>query len=376
MAGQVIPRGKRTWLVRVFQGRNERGCRLYHSHTVRGTKKDATRYLNGVLHEKDLGTFAEPTRMIVSVYLDYWLKNAARAQVRARTAYEYERLLARYVRPALGHKRVAALTPLDVQTLYTAMLERKLSARTIRYTHNVLASALKQAVKWRLTTTNPAGYVNLPRLQRREMKALSLEESRRFLTAAVGTRFEALFALALATGMRPSEYLALKWGDLDLDKLTVIVQRVLTRYKKVWTFEEPKTAKSRRTIPIPAGVAKLLTAHRRKQREDRLASGCKCTPDDLVFATDSGRPLDKHNLVHNYFKPLLEKAKIDRTVRLYDLRHTCATLLMLAGENAKVVAERLGHASVILTLDTYSHVLPSMQREATERLEALLFAPT
>ena len=374
MAGQVVRRGKRSWLVRVSQGRDERGKRRLHSHTVHGTKKDAARYLHGVLHEQDLGTFKEPTRLSVGQYLDDWLKHGAQPRVRARTHYEYSKLLERYVRPALGHKRMATLTPLDVQALYSSMLDRGLSARTVRYTHNVLASALKQAVKWRLTATNPAAFTDLPRLARREMQALSPEEAQRFLAEAVGNRFEALFALALATGMRPSEYLALRWKDLDLEAGTVTIQRVLTRFKGNCSFEEPKTPKSRRTIPLPESVTRLLTIHRRRQRLERFAAGVRTLTNDLVFGTSNDQPLDKHNLVHAYFKPILKAAKITRWIRLYDLRHTTATLLLMSGENPKVVAERLGHASVVLTLDTYSHVLPTMQKAASDRLEALLFA--
>ena len=148
MAGQIIKRGERTWLVRVFLGRDPHtGKRRYHNHTVKGTKKDAQRYLNGVLRKIDMGTFVEPTSMTVNTYLDHWLKTATRPRVRERTYNSYESLLDKHVRPKLGDKRLSLLTSIEIQALFTSMLQAGLSARTVRYAHAVLSSALKQAVK-------------------------------------------------------------------------------------------------------------------------------------------------------------------------------------------------------------------------------------
>ena len=163
MAGQVIARGDRTWLVRVFLGRGADGKRRYHNHTVHGTKKDAQAYLNAVLRDRDLGTFVEPGKDTLDEYLDRWLADAAKPRVREHAFRDYTALLARYVRPALGDRRLCDLTPLDVQGLYSAMLARGLSARTVRYTHAVLRQALGQAVKWGMLARNIATLVDLPR---------------------------------------------------------------------------------------------------------------------------------------------------------------------------------------------------------------------
>lgn len=374
MAGQIIKRGDDTWLVRIFMGRDAQGTRRYMNKTIKGKKKDAEAYLRKTATSISTGTFVEPSALSVSEYLDRWLHTVARHRVRERTFFDYSELIDRYVRPTLGEKRLSDLRPLHIQSLYTELQERGLS-RTVRYTHAVLSSALKQAVKWLMLAQNPASLVDVPKAVHREMLALSPEEAKRFLAESSKDRWSALFALAVSTGMRPEEYLALQWKDVDLVKGIATVQRALTWNRKGggWKFTQPKTARSRRNIPLPASVMSALIAHRRKQAEERLKAGAEYQNHDLVFATIEGTPLMMRNLLRRHFKPILKRAKLPDSIRLYDLRHSCATLLLAANEHPKVVSERLGHASVTLTLDTYSHVLPSMQQAASEKLESLLF---
>lgn len=221
---------------------------------------------------------------------------------------------------------------------------------------------------------NPCEFVDLPRMARKEMQALSPHEASRFLQAAREDKLGIVLSFALATGMRPEEYLALKWSDLDLHAGNATVRRtVIWRKGGGWYFGEPKTSRSRRTIPIPRSLVGELADHRRKQAESRLKKGADYQNNDLVFASGEGTPILLRNLVRRHFQPLLARAELSPTLRLYDLRHSCATLLLSAGENPKVVSERLGHASIVLTLDTYSHVLPSMQQAATEKLERILY---
>lgn len=294
--------------------------------------------------------------------------------MRERTHDDYSQLLKRYVEPAIGDKRLCDVRPLDIQSLYADMTRRGLSARTVRYTHSILSSAFKQAINWHMLIFNPCQSVGLPRAVRREMKALTPSDAEKFLKAAYANEHGVIFVFALATGMRPEEYLGLKWSDLDLDHCTAIVQRVLIRRKGGgWYFGETKTARSRRTIPIPTTLVQMLKVHRRKQMETKLKEGATYQNNDLVFATVEGAPHHSRNLARRHFLAILTSAKLPLNFRLYDLRHSCATLLLVAGENPKVVSERLGHASVVLTLDTYSHVLPSMQQAATDKLETLLF---
>jgi integrase len=270
MAGQIIKRGEDTWIVRIFTGRDAQGKRRYLNKTIKGKKKDAETYLSKIVTSISTGTFVEPSALSVGDYLDKWLHTAARHRVRERTFVDYSELLDRYVRPALGGKRLSDLRPLHIQSLYTELQERGLSARTVRYTHAVLSSALKQAVKWLMLAQNPASLVDVPKQARKEMQALSPEEAKRFLTESCKDRWSALFALALSTGMRPEEYLGLQWKDVDLGKGIATVQRALVWNRKGggWSFTQPKTARSRRNIPLPSSVKSALIAHRRKQVEE------------------------------------------------------------------------------------------------------------
>jgi integrase len=339
-------------------------------------KTEAKNLLKQLLKEYDEGgeTLFQSAHLTLTEYLDNWLRAAANPRVSVRTLEDYEDIVRLYIKPSIGKKRLSALTPIEIQALYAALLERGLSARRVRYTHAVLSSALKQAVKWGMLTRNPASLVDLPKQSRKEMKALSPDDAARFLDAASGDRWGLIYLLALITGMRPEEYLGLQWKDIDAERGIITVQRALCWRRRGggWYFGEPKTAKSRRSIPIPFSVIQRLKDHKRHQGEERLKAGPKYQNFDLVFATPAGGPLMQQNLLRRHFKPILRRAGLPESLTPYSLRHSCATLLLAQNENPKVVSERLGHATVTLTLDTYSHVLPSMQQAATEKLERLL----
>ncbi len=376
MTGQLLKRTDGRWLIRIFLGRDpETGRRRYLNHPFAGNKKAARSKLTALLNERDTGALVEPAKLTLDEYLDKWIETAATPRVRPRTLRGYEELLTRYIRPHLGKHPLFRITPLDIQAVYARLLADKLSPRTVRHAHGVLRSALNQAVRWRMLPSNPATLVDLPRYEKREMTALGPKEAMKFLKAARGDRLSALFALAVTTGMRPGEYLGLQWKDVDLQRGLVTVRRSLVQKPKGgWYYAEPKTPRSARTIPLPASVTKALEQHRQQQSQERLKCADRYTDNDLVFATKTGDPIHERNLVNRHFKPILKEAELPTSLRLYDLRHTCATLLLSEGENPKVVSERLGHASITLTLDTYSHVLPTMQQQAAARLEAALFA--
>lgn len=376
MAGTIYKRGPKTWQVRIYMGRDpETGRRINHNKTVHGTKKDAERYLNGILRDRDLGRFAEPSRLALNDYLDKWLENSVRHGVAASTYDDYESLLARYIRPRLGHLRLDKLVPLQLQTAYTEMTSQGLSARTVRYTHAVLASALKQAIKWGMLATNPANNVDLPKQIRKEMQFLTAPQVERFLEAATYDRWGIFFSFAIATGMRPGEVMGLMWKDVDWTRRTVTVRRSLVRDRKGggWRFKETKTSRSRRMLVVPPSLVTELKDYREAQLVDRRAEDY--ADHDLVFATSKGLPLRARNLTRRHLRPTLRAAGLPDTLRLYDLRHTTASLLLAAGVSPKLISERLGHASVVLTLDVYSHVIPSMQEAAADMLETILYRP-
>jgi integrase len=301
----------------------------------------------------------------VGQYLDHWLDICARPRLRAKSFRDYSTLLARYVSPRLGDRRFGELSPAEIQGLYSELLNRKLSPRTIRYTHSVLFSALRQAVRWKLLLTNPAEEVYLPRHSRRRFTIFDLEQAKQFIAAISGHRYEVLFALAMTTGMRPSEYLALTWSDFDLEHGCVSVSKTLQHWERSWFFEDTKRERSRRTIKLQSWVTTLI----RILKEKAKAAGAKT--NDLVFTSERSGPIHEAKLVERHFKPLLVSAGLPN-IRLYDLRHTAATLALVAGVSPKVVSEQLGHASVAFTLEVYSHVLPHMQDEAAMKVEALL----
>jgi len=372
MAGQIISRGKNVWLVRIYLGRDETGKRIYLNKTIHGPRKAAQAWLNQRLTERDAGIAVKPAQQTLNEYLDRWLETAVKPKVRPKTWMGYRSLLHNHIRPALGARPLAKIKPLEVQQAFQDMIDRGLSARTIEYTRMVLRQAFKQAIQWRLLTFNPCDGVQIPRRQRREMQALSPEQARRFLVAARGTRYGMLFELAITTGLRPSEYLALKWEDIDFERGTLSVVRSLDAMPGGgFRLEETKTRNSRRVVKLLPGVLRALLEHRQAQQRLREEAGERWNEQGFVFTNAEGGPLDGHNLSSRHLRRILKEAGLPQ-IRLYDLRHTAATLALSAGVPVKVVSEMLGHSSVALTLDVYSHVLPHMQEDAARRMAALL----
>ena len=261
---------------------------------------------------------------------------------------------------------------MDIQKAYAAIQAQGLSARIVRHTHSALHNALKQAVRWNILQKNVAEFVELPKVPHIERRVLSPEESQSFLDKAETMKHGLIFEFALLSGMRPEEFFALQWSDLNFERCTAQVNRALVRHKGNWKFEKPKTAKSRRIITLSEPLMRKLNAHKRKQNEIRLRNGLIWEINDLVFCTDTGTPHSIPNLTYRYYRPILMEAGLPQ-IRLYDLRHSHASLLLIAEENPKVVAERLGHSTIVLTMDTYSHVIPNMQRNASDKLTKMLY---
>lgn len=239
--GQIIARGDRRWLIRVYLGRDrETKKRNYHNRTIHGRMREAQAYLTRKLRERDLGGDLEGAKITLNEYLDRWLKKAVGPRVRPKTFQDYQGMLHRYVRPVLGERILAALRPLDLQAMYQHMTERGLSARTIRYAHVLMKGAMQQAVRWRLLLENPADGLKVPQQVRNEMRSLTIEQARALLKAAEGTKYGPVLAVALTTGMRPSEYLGLKWQDIDWARQTVSVVRSIRRLNGKWCFSDTK----------------------------------------------------------------------------------------------------------------------------------------
>lgn len=241
----------------------------------------------------------------------------------------------------------------------------------MRHLHVVLHRALDQALRWGLVPRNVSEAVDLPKLQKKEIRPLSGDEARRLLGAARGDRSEALYVLAVHCGLRQGELLGLPWEDVDLGTGTLQVRRTLTTTKGGPRFTAPKTAKSRRRIKLTTGAVDALRCHHDRQFEESTRLAGLWQDYGLEFATTTGTPINPSNLTSRSFKPLLKRAGLP-DIRFHDLRHTCATLLLSKGVHPKLVQELLGHATIAITLDTYSHVLPGMGDQAANAMESAL----
>jgi integrase len=308
--------------------------------------------------------------MTVGEYLDRWLKGLT-GSMRQSTFDGYEIAVRVHIKPALGHVKLRKLTPAHVVSFYQDKIAAGFAPATVNKHHVTLHKALDQAVKWAMIPRNVAEVVKAPRPVHKEMRPLSAEQTRRLLDAARGDRLEALYVLAVHTGMRQGELLALRWQDVDLENARASVRRTLTKNGGRLLFGEPKTKKSRRTIQLTAGSVNALRAHRKRQAEERLAAGGLWSDHGLVFASETGTLINPTNLRRRSFASLLKKAGLP-PIRFHDLRHTCATLLFGRGVHPKYVQELLGHANIAITLDTYSHVIPGMDGGTTSAMEDAL----
>jgi len=342
-AGQIITRGESTWLVRVYRGRDSQtGTRKYLNQTIHGPFREAQRFLNLKLQQRDNGRVSRAAVLSLNQLLDQWLTTVVKARVRPRTFKDYETLLRLHIRPVLGSRLIGTISQIDLQTLYARMYERGLSARTVEYTNAVLESAFRQAIRWKMLAEDPCVGVDLPRVKRKEMEALSVEECRRFLNIAEKSEWFPVLALALTTGMRPSEYLALRWTDIDWKRGTASVCRTIQVTGSEWTFDDTKRRRSRRIVELQNFVLKAIQGLKQAQ-ESRIEVSISMY-SGLIFVSASGLPL-KQRVVKREFRKLLATAGI-RPVRLYDLRHTAATLGIAAGVSVKVISDQLGQPSV------------------------------
>jgi integrase len=305
------------------------------------------------------------SRLKLVVYLDRWLQDAARPSIRETTYQSYRGIIRNHIKGRIGGVILAKLAPTHIQAMYAEMERQKASARLRQLTHAVLRRALKQAVRWGLLMWNPCDAVQPPRVAQKEMMVLQPEQVVTLLKAAKGDRFEALYILAVATGMRMGEMFGLQWADVDLNRGVLKVSRSLTEVHGKVVVSEPKTAKGRRSITLPAMAVAALREHKAR----RAAAGLGDVP--WVFCSRSDTPIRRSHFHAYWFKPLLNRAALP-SIRFHDLRHTSATLLLSAGVHPKVVQERLGHSQIGVTMDIYSHVLPSMQQEAASKLNEML----
>jgi integrase len=343
------------------------------------TRREVQDKLKQALHEQQQGTLITTPQQTVAHFLQDWLENSQKQSLRPRSYERYEEMVRLHIIPGLGRHQLLKLTGQHLQAFYTKKVKEGLSPTTVIGLHNVLHKALDTAVKWNLVARNVCDVVDPPRKIRHEIQPLMLEQVKKLLEVARSHPYEALYVLALATGMRRGELLGLKWQDINFATGTLQVQRILSRVPRTMrsengeTYEEaePKTQKSRRSVTIAAFAIEALKHHRERQLQAKAQAGHDWQEQGYVFCTSIGTHLLPNDVLEQ-LKILLKKAGLP-AIRFHDLRHSAATLLFSQGVHPKVVQELLGHSDISMTMDIYSHMLPTMQQEAMNKLnEALL----
>ncbi|MDI7245866.1 MAG: site-specific integrase [Bacillota bacterium] len=379
--GSIYQRKDGRWCASYITGRAPDG-RLKRGYIYGDTRAEVAAELTKVLAKKIDGLPVDVSKQTVGEYLAGWLEDVAKDTVRATTHSRYESLISANIKPALGGIRLDKLAPQHLQRFYRETREKGL-ARTACMCHGLLHRALGQAMKWGLVPRNVADLVDAPKIPQTEMQVLTPEEVARFLDAAREDRLYGLYALAVTTGLREAELLGLRWQDVDMQNGVLQVHHQLQwrkrkrgeedkhrkRMKPVWVLTEPKSAKGRRAIVLPAIARAALKQHRVRQAQERLALGEAWEDLDFVFPTAIGTPKDGSHL-RREFHDILQRAGLPK-IRFHDLRHVAATLMLRAGVPLKVVSETLGHATVGITADRYAHVLQEMREEAAAKMDTL-----
>ncbi len=334
------------------------------------TKAEAAERLRQAQREIDDGSFVYDDSQTMAQYLRNWLVSK-QIEMRPSAFRRIEEHVRLRLIPTLGQTRLIKLAPQQIQTLYAKSLAAGLSPATVRGMRFTLRNALDTAVIQGALSRNPIGAVKKPRQMRHEMQVLSAEQAREFLDAARVERLEPLYLLALHTGMRQGELLGLRWKDVQLDLNSLYITTTVSWDASGYHFGEPKTKRSRRRVALSPAIVAALRTHRTKLAEERLQAGAAWQDYGLVFPTLLGTPQSPSNIRTRSLNRILTRAHLP-LISFHDLRHTAATLALSANVNPKIVSEMLGHSSVAFTLDTYSHVLPTMQTDAAAVMEQVL----
>jgi len=380
MKGHIRQRSKGRWEITIDINRDPAtGKRLRHFETVKGVKKDAQHRLAELLINIEQGTYIKQTRKLtVATWLLQWLDGYVASNLSPKTNESYQHELRHYIIPHLGGIRLNELRPHHIQDYIAEALSvgRKLSAgglshRTVQYHYRILSKALDDAIKMGLMTVNPCKGVSPPRPARYDIPAIGPDNLTRLLAAMEGSGYHLYYHTLLLTGLRRSELLALKWRDMDLDLACMYIAHSLHRLVDgTVIIKEPKTPSSRRMVDLPPSLALLLRQHREDQQIQRVIMGSSLKGEDFVFCHDDASPLNPSTVTHSFSKVAISAGMPQ--LRLHDLRHIHATMMLRAGIHPRVVQERLGHSTIATTLDIYSHTVPGMQKAAAERLDTLL----
>ncbi len=377
MKGHIRARGAGSWELKYDIGRDPlTGRRITKFATVHGAKRDAQRELRRLLKTVDDGVHSDPGKLTVADWLNQWLDEAQHS-VSPKTLERYREIVDKHLVPNLGALPLGKLQPMHIQNYYTQALasgrcdgKGGLAPQTVRHHDRVLNVALKRARSLRLIPGNPVDVVKRPMVERREVEVMDSDASAKLLRTAGDTRLHTPIFLALATGIRRGELLALRWSDIDTEKRTLTVNQSLEQTKAGLRFKAPKTKRSRRTIALSPSVVEVLQAHKVRQVEERVSLALGRNQSGLVFTRHDGEPINPRNFSKEFTR-IVKRAGI-RPVTFHGLRHTHLTNLLLAGVHPKIASERAGHASIATTMDIYSHAVPGLQEDAAMRIDAAL----
>ncbi|MFC1917633.1 tyrosine-type recombinase/integrase [Chloroflexota bacterium] len=376
MRGSIRKRSKGSWEISVDIGRDPSTLkRLRHIESIKGTKKEAQKRINGLLHSLDYNTYVKPIRMTVGQFLQDWLHDYAAINTAPKTFERYEEIIRLNLIPAFGSTTLTDLHPQQIQKYYTHALESGrrdgtggLKSRTVRKHHGILFQALKYGVKHGIIASNPAERVDPPPLEDVEPIVPSNKDVERIIDKAAETPYLVLFYAKAYTGLRRGELLGLRWMDIDFDNSTLSVVQTLQQLRNgEYVFKKPKTKRSRRQIDLSPSLVILLWDHKIRQEQQKELLGITLSPVNMVFTHPDGRPL-RPNSISRAFKNIAISLNLNE-ISIHSLRHAHATIMLQQGIHPKIVQERLGHSSIATTLDIYSHVVPGLQQAAAKRFE-------
>jgi integrase len=377
MKGHLRERSPGHWAIVLDARDPDTGKRKRRWHSFTGTKRAAQVECSKLIAAITGGTYVDPSRQTVAQFLDKWLAYMA-SQLSPRSHERYTEIVRKNLVPALGAVRLTKLRSIHITDTYAKAIasgrrdgKGGLSAATIVYMHRVLKQALAQAVSWHELVRNEADAVKPPKIERKQMKVLDTDGTAALIEKARDTTLFIPILLGVTTGMRRGEVAALRWRHVDLGRAQISVEESAEQTKAGIRYKPPKSGKGR-AVALPATVVEELRGHRIKQAETLLRVGIRLSDDTFVVAQADGSPFQPRSLTHA-FDLFLAKHKLPR-VRLHDLRHTHATAMLKGKIHPKVVQERLGHSTIAITLDIYSHVLEGMQEDAAEIVDAALQA--
>lgn len=373
MRGCITKRGKHSWRIKIDAERDATGKRRFHTVTVRGSRKDAETELAKLITDAAKGTLVAPTKLTVAEHLHNWLDGKSGLTPLSRQGYAV--IIDRQIAPALGSLELQKLKPADVKMWLTAMRTgrrgRQLAPRTVIHAYRVLRAALQEALLLNLVPRNVAGAVERPKPGKRQVSILKADEVRAVLKALKGHTIYPMVALALSTGARRSELLALRWSDIDLKDGTLRIERSVEQTKAGLRFKEPKTESGKRTVMLPEFAVTTLNEHRKLQLELRLQLGMgKPDNDALVFCTHDGSPISPNAFSVMWHRVVRQTGLPQRS--FHSLRHSHASALIRAGLDVVRVSRQLGHASPTITLSTYAHEFEEGDSGAADAINKVL----